>query len=911
MEFKLTKHGTSLLACVLRATILLLLGANAFGQSIQLSPEQQLMLNQLPPAQRQQAMDALRQLNAQQQSSQQSINETISQYTGPDLQGPLQVGEQARAEARSRLVINFSIQEDLSVLERGDLEEDPVLQRLLGNRHFALDDSGVLELEGLEPIPLLGLTEDDIERRLEAEPYLSGLVIDARILSQEPIGVEALRPFGYDVFEQRDLSLQPPTSGPVPQDYVLGPGDTVRVQLFGNVNGIYEFEVSRDGVLNLPEIGPVTVAGIPFSEFRRDLNERVQKMLIGTQVSVTMGQLRTIRVFVLGDVRQPGSYVVSGLATMSSALYQGGGISPVGTLRDIQLKRNGRIVSRLDLYDLLLKGDTSTDQRLQPGDVIFVPPVGETVGVGGAVRRPAIYETKGKTSVAEIIRIAGGLNPDAFAGGARIERIDGDRKTIAVDLSVDSESKLTVQSGDTVLVPEVLPSLQETVVLAGHVYRPGNYEWRPGMQLTDLIRSTDELKPGVDTGYVLIRREKERGRPIQVVSANLAAALEEPASAANVKLEASDTVHVFSLALGRQRIVEPLVEELRLQSTIDAPAQEVQISGNVRAPGVYPLEAGMRVSDLIRAGGNLSEAAYTHDAELTRYSIGVGAAREISVVDVDLDAIRRGDDSADVILREHDYLIINRVPEWDTAWTVTLEGEVMFPGKYRVRRGETLAGVLQRAGGLTKDAYPAGAVFLRELLKEQETEQIEMLARRLEADLASLSLQSASSGGGETLETGRILLDQLRNTEPVGRLVIDLDTGSARDAALNIEMRDGDRLLIPTEPQVVSVLGEAQQNTSHLYQESLSRDDYIDRSGGFTRRADKRRIYVVRANGAVLTGNQSRWLGRGKGIDIQPGDTIVVPLDADKMSPMTFWTNVTQIIYQGAIAVAAVKTFNN
>jgi len=903
MEFELTKYGMTLLERTVRAAVLLLLSVSALAQNIQLSPEQLMMLNQLPPEQRQEAMEALRGLNSQQQQSQQSINEAISEFTGLEVEDAEQETEEVRAEARSRLVVGFDLPEEMSAAEKTEVEEDPIMQRLIGSRLFILDDNGILSLEGLASIPLLGLTEEDIQRRLEAETYLSKFVIDARILGQEPIGVEALEPFGYDIFEPRVGAMQPPASGPVPQDYVLGPGDTVRVQLFGNVNGIYEFEVSRDGVLNLPEIGPITVAGLPFSEFRQDLHERVREMLIGTQVSVTMGQLRTIRVFVLGDVKQPGSYVVSGLATMSSALYQGGGISKIGTLRDVQLKRNGRVASRLDLYELLLNGDTSSDMRLQPGDVIFVPPIGNTVRVAGAVKRPAIYETKGQTSVAAIIRIAGGLTADAYAGGVQLERIDGDRKTVAVDLSDDADANLLVRSGDTVLVPEVLPDLQETVVLSGHVYRPGNYEWRSGMRLTDLIRSTDELKPGVDTGYVLIRRERERGQPIQAVSANLAAALQAPASAANVKLEASDTVHVFSLALGRQRVVEPLVEELRLQSTVDSPAMEVEISGSVRAPGRYPLEPGMRISDLIRAGGNLSEAAHAYEAELTRYSANVNAAREISVVNVNLNAIREGDTSADLVLREHDYLIINRVPEWDTMWTVSLQGEVRFPGEYRVRRGETLAEVLQRAGGLTDKAFPEGAIFLRESLRKKESEQIEMLARRLEADLATLSLQSAAEGGTQTLDTGTALLEQLRNTEAVGRLVIDLDSQSG------IELSDGDELLIPPHTQMVSVLGETQRNTSHLYDESLSRDDYINLSGGLTLRADERRIYVVRASGAVVTSRRSKWLGRGGRVDIRPGDTIVVPLDADKMRPMTFWTNVTQILYQGALAVAAIQTF--
>jgi protein involved in polysaccharide export with SLBB domain len=485
MEFELIKYGMTLLERTVRAAVLLLLSVSALAQNIQLSPEQLMMLNQLPPAQRQEAMEALRGLNSQhsqQQQSQQSINEAISEFTGLEVEDAEQETEEVRAEARSRLVIGFDLPEEMSAAEKTEVEEDPIMQRLIGSRLFILDDNGILSLEGLASIPLLGLTEEDIQRRLEAETYLSKFVIDARILGQEPIGVEALEPFGYDIFEPRVGAMQSPASGPVPQDYVLGPGDTVRVQLFGNVNGIYEFEVSRDGVLNLPEIGPITVAGLPFSEFRQDLHERVREMLIGTQVSVTMGQLRTIRVFVLGDVKQPGSYVVSGLATMSSALYQGGGISKIGTLRDVQLKRNGRVASRLDLYELLLNGDTSSDMRLQPGDVIFVPPIGNTVRVAGAVKRPAIYETKGKTSVAAIIRIAGGLTADAYAGGVQLERIDGDRKTVAVDLSDDADANLLVRSGDTVLVPEVLPDLQETVVLSGHVYRPGNYESLiPGM----------------------------------------------------------------------------------------------------------------------------------------------------------------------------------------------------------------------------------------------------------------------------------------------------------------------------------------------------------------------------------------------------------------------------------------------
>ncbi|MCH9695887.1 MAG: SLBB domain-containing protein [Gammaproteobacteria bacterium] len=886
---------------------------NAASQSIQLSPTQQQILNSLPAAEREQAMQALRELNSQQQqSSQSSINEPLSTAdtsTGamPDMwrQGLAEM----TAQPRSRIVIDFSPSSTLDAAQSRDLAEDPALQRLIGSQLFVLDDSGILSLQGLERIPLLGLSESEINRRLQAEPNLSSFDVDARILAQTPIGIEALEPFGYDVFAPQETGFDAPANGPVPENYILGPGDSVRVQLYGNVNEIYEHEVSRDGELNLPNIGPVTVAGIPFSEFRTNLKKQVQQTLIGTQVSVTMGQLRTIRVFVLGDVNRPGSYVVSGLATVSAALYRSGGLSAIGSLRNIQLKRSGKLVGRLDAYDLLIRGDNSGDRRLQPGDVIFVPPIGMTVAVGGAVNRPAIYEVGRLTTAADLVGLAGGLTADAFADGARLERIgqDGERTVLSVNLRSESANTIRIQKGDTLVVPKVLPELGNAVALSGHVHRPGDYPWRDGMRLSDLISSPEELLPGVDTDYVLIRRENARGEPLDVLSASLSAALHGRGSAADVMLQPGDTVNVFSLALGRQRVVGPLLEELRAQSTIDNPARQVQISGNVRAPGIYPLETAMRISDLVRAGGNLTESAYALEAELTRYTVTAGGSRESDTRKVDLYAIRQGDLSADVSLQEHDYLIINRVPQWDSIWTITLEGEVQFPGAYRVRRGETLAEVIARAGGLTAAAFPEGAVFLRESLKQQEQDQIETLARRMEADLASLSLQTATTGGVETQSTGRVLLDQLRRTEAVGRLVIDIDQQTNGES---IEVRNGDRLMIPTTAQVVTVLGETQQNTSHLYREKASRDEYIALSGGLTRRADKKLIYIVRANGAVVSGKGSRWFGRNNRVEIRPGDTIVVPLDTDRMRPLTFWGNVTQVLYQAAIAVAAVQTFN-
>ena len=899
---------------------LLFFAVPAGAQSTGLTPQQELMLNSLPPEQRQQALEALQQ---QKSGPALRVGERLQETVdGTDaLLSPAMAAQSvvsmARASAGSRLIISFTPRESLSDVELRELQADRTLSRLSGDRTFVLDENGVLSLLDIETIPLLGLTEPDIERRLRAEPLLSAFDIEARILETQPTGVEALKPFGYDIFEPKGASFDPPMTGPVPPDYTLGPGDSVRVQLFGNVNGIYEIDVTRDGVLNIPEIGPVTVAGLPFSEFREDVNRRVREMLIGTQVSVTMGQLRTIRIFVLGDVNRPGSYVVDSLATISSALYRSGGISRVGSLRDIQLKRGGTAVARLDLYDLLLNGDTSGDSRLQPGDVIFVAPIGPQISVTGAVKRPAIYETRGRTSVRGVIGMAGGLTPDAYPDGARVERIENgqERTVISVDADSETAGEMLVGAGDLLMVPSVLPEFERVVTLSGHVHRPGPYQWVAGMRLTNLIESALALKPGGDLGYVLIRRENPRNRKISVLSANLAAALEDPSSSANITLQPRDTVQVFNVAFGRQRVIQPVLEELQLQSTYGEPYAEVSVTGQVKASGSYPMEPGMRVSDLIRAGGNLAEQAYTLRAEIARYQIVDDESRNTAVIDVDLEAVLRGDQAADLLLHAHDNLRISKVPDWDSLWAVQLEGEVTFPGRYRIRSGETLRQVLDRAGGLTEDAFPEGAVFLREALREREQEQIGVLARRMQADLGALSLERRNESSEKSLQIGQSLLTQLRETQAVGRLVIDLEQIAAAppgtETVGDLELRDGDQVLVPKKAQEVTVIGETQQNTSHLFQPGLSRDDYIQMSGGLTRRADKKLIYVVRASGAVMAGTRSRWFGRGRSVEIHPGDTIVVPLETDRVRPLSLWTSVTQILYQAAIALAAVDSFGD
>jgi protein involved in polysaccharide export with SLBB domain len=772
----------------------------------------------------------------------------------------------------------------------------------------------VLHLPGVASIPLAGLTVEEAARRISAEDSLE--IFDALVtyLPLDPEGREALEPFGYLTFKGRvAASFQPPTDMPVPQDYVVGPGDIVSVQLFGNVNAQNELPVNRDGNINFPEIGPIAVAGLEFSEMRDVIEQRVGEQMIGVRTSITMGELRSIRVFVLGDVNRPGSYSVSSLSTVTNAMYLAGGVAPGGTLRDVQIKRNGKLVRRIDGYEFMLRGDTSDDIRLQPGDVIFVPPVGVQVGIEGEVRRPAIYEINGEKTVADVIDLAGGTLPTAYRGKVRLERVgpDADRRVVSVDLRDPKGRSTPIVDGDVIYVDPVIDRLAGSVRLTGHLYRPGAYQWTSGMRLSDLIPSLSYLKPKADRNYLLIRREIEASGPVSTVSADLEAALRSPHSDADPVLLERDEIFVFDLETGRKRQIGPILEDLALQASFGEPGREVAVSGHVRAPGRYPLEDGMRVSDLIRAGAGLQEAAYGLDAELTRYVVGPDRRRQSELVKVSLAEILAGDSTADVLLQPYDILQVKETPLWREQWSVEIRGEVNFPGKFAITSGETLLNVLERAGGLTEFAFPEGSVFIREDLKEREREQLNRLADRIESDLATIGLQAArfeDANVSQTMGLGQSLLSQMRDAEPVGRLVIDLPyLLEHSDAEHDLVLKDGDTLIIPGQTQTVTVLGEVQYSTSHLFRAGLDRDDYLSLSGGLTVNADKKRIYVVKANGAVVVGSSgSKWFRRSAATGIEAGDTIVVPLDVDRMPSLALWRTSTTILYNLAISVAAI-----
>lgn len=838
----------------------------------------------------------------------------------------------------------------------------------------------------------------------------------------------ALKRFGYDLFAGSPTTFAPATDIPVPTEYVIGPGDTIEVQLFGQENAQYSLTITRDGTLQFPSLGPIRVIGLTFDELRASLEKRIASQFIGVTANITMGALRSIRVFVLGDVERPGSYTVSSLSTMTNALFVSGGIKPIGSLRNIELKRKGQLVTRMDLYDLLLRGDTRADARLQPGDVIFVPPIGATIGVAGEVKRPAIYELKGERTLSDVLALAGGLMPTAYPKGAQLGRINEkrERTIVDVDLTNGSALKQRLNDGDVLHVYSVLERMEDIVLVSGHVERPGGHQWRAGMRLTDVLPAVRDLKPGPDLSYALIKREEQPARTIQLVSVNLSAAFQQPGSEADpllqprdeimvfgitgdrsgqiaplierlrqqarygqppaivsirgnvrfpgtypleqgmrisglvraaadiepgtdmryaivkrrlsppaetievfsvdlqsslnatglsvdVELKPTDEVLVFSNAKERAEAIKPILEELQRQATKNDPARVVSIGGRVRFPGEYPLEKHMRIRDLLRAGGDLSEAAYGMKAEITRYEVMNGEQRATQHHIVDLAKAIAGDPAHNLLLQSRDHLTVKETPQWSDHEYVELRGEVRFPGRYPISRGETLSQVLARAGGLTDFAYADGAVFMRQDLREKEQQRFDEMAARLRNEIAAKMARTNNTQASAEHQHSTQLLQQavaqLENTKAAGRLVIDLPA-LTRDRASHqdVVLKNGDLLVVPAAMQEVSVIGEVFYQTSHLYQENKSVHDYVNRSGGITRNADESRTYVIRANGAVIPAKQTSWLRKVSTMSVEPGDTIVVPMNIDPIRPLQTWTSISQIFYQLGVAIAAWNT---
>ena len=728
-----------------------------------------------------------------------------------------------------------------------------------------------------------------------------------------------LKPFGYDLFAGSPTTFAPVTEIPIPNDYTLGPGDVLRVQLWGKENQQLELPVSRDGTISFPQSGPQTIAGLSFDEARQQIKKLVSEQYIGVQASVTLGELRSMRVFVLGEARNAGSYTVSSLTTITNALYVSGGIKRTGSLRKIQHKRDGKLIGELDLYDLLLQGDTSDDNRLQPGDVIFIPPVGDRVGIDGEVYRPALYELKNGTNLQELVNLAGGLTPQAYPQLVRIERNNDDflRIIAEANLTTPKGKQAKVRPGDRIEVASISDITGQYVEVKGAATRPGKFAWVPGMRVSSVINSLDtDLVPVADQRYAAIVRTDPKTDEVSVLNLRLRDAVQNPGSEQDMLLEEQDRLLIFSDAgkveggeegrnFTRQQLFSPVLQRLKAQAKPGAPEQTIRVTGPVRYPGEYPLPASRQVADAIYVAGGLKDSASLYTAELARFGVDEEGTGETRIQNLNLQAVMEG--QASVTLKSRDRLLIKSIPEFAQAKTIELNGEVRYPGEYTIRDGETLRDVIERAGGLTDNAFPEGAVFTREKLRQLEAQRLREAEERLQGDLVGVQLEGDDFGGQNAERTQQVqdLLEEVQDSRPVGRMVINLASVVESDDYQPIRLQDGDTLTVPIIPQAVSVFGEVQFPTSHLHTKGLTVDDYLERSGGPTRQADEERVYVVKADGSVMLPEKSRWFG-GRSQQLAPGDTIIVPIDVDRLNQLELWSNVSQIVYQMALGAAAV-----
>ncbi|HEY6388618.1 MAG TPA: SLBB domain-containing protein [Candidatus Acidoferrum sp.] len=781
--------------------------------------------------------------------------------------------------------------------------------------------------------------------------------------------------FGLDVF--RNNSNDPeaiPMDLPVGPDYVLGPGDSLEIDLWGGVSQRMYRVVDREGRVSLPEAGPLLVSGRSLGEVQLAVQQVLRTEYRDVSADVSLSKLRTVRVYVVGDVAQPGAYDISSLSTPLNALFAAGGVTARGSLRALKHLRGKQLVEEVDAYDLLLHGVRSDMGRLQNGDTLLVPPLGPQVTVDGMVRRPAIYELYGENSLADVLDLAGGILPTAALRHIEVQRVEAHEKRtmLALNLSptddADSVKKqldeFKINDGDEIHIFPIAPYNEDAIYLQGHVLRPGRFSYKQGMNLSDLIGSYKDLLPEPAPHYAEIIRLNPPDFHPSVESFDLTAALANPASAP--KLQPLDTVRVFSrydfepapevwiggevrepgkyrtsgqaylrdtiyLAGGVTQdasldsaqlfrtqpdgtlkivsvnlrealagnpadniLIQPRDRLLIHRNSARVNPPTVYITGEVAKPGRYPLTTNMHVEDLVRVSGGLKRSAYTESADLSRFEMDPSRTTPSDRLELNLAAAINGDEKNDVPLRDGDVLTIRQLPRWsDIGAAMTVRGEVLHPGTYGIEPGERLSSVLARSGGLNWEAYAYGAVLMRREVRELEIKSYNDLVLRVKAEqvtLKELPDTTADQKNAKLTTIGRTeaALVQLQASAPIGRVVIHIspEVKSWQNTAADVQVRDGDVLFVPKKTGYVMVNGQVFNPTAISFRPGHSAKWYLSQAGGVTQIADKKAVFVIRADGSVIAAKNNSdgwWGGDPMSATLRAGDTIVVPEKAPKI----------------------------
>jgi protein involved in polysaccharide export with SLBB domain len=660
-----------------------------------------------------------------------------------------------------------------------------------------------------------------------------------------------------------------PMDLPVGPDYVLGPGDNIVVNMWGGHSERLSLTIDRQGQIALPEAGTVTLDRLTIAQAQAAIEKALGTQFQNERVELSLGRLRTVRVYVVGDVQKPGGYDVSSLSTPLSALYAAGGPTSRGSLRVLRQYRGTELVRSIDLYDFLLRGVRSTTDRLLPGDTIMVPPVGRQVTVEGMVHRPAIYELNGEQDLNQVLELAGGVLISASLNQINIERIEAHQRRTMVSLELpDTEQEIKqkldgfkVQAGDDVVISQILPYNQQAVYLEGHVFRPGKYPYRDGMTIADLLHSYQDIMPEPSDHVELIRLQAPDYRP-ETISLNLRDVL---IGNSPLPLQPFDLIRVFS------------------RYEIDVPS--VSIEGEVLRPGDYPMSQGMTVAALVQMAGGFKRSAFRDEADLSSYTVQDGKKVLLEHSVVEIKAVLDGASKSDVLLKPGDVVSVRQLAGWqDIGSSVSIEGEVEHAGSYGIEPGERLSSVLKRAGGFRDSAFPAAAVLERVQVRALAEQARQEMIQRLESTPVDVRVGVLPSQDQtnlqQSLQQQRLqVLTALRNHPASGRMVINIssDIGKWENTSADIELRAGDTLTIPKRPSFVMVSGQVYNATAISYVPGRTVGWYLGKAGGATPYGSKKDIYVLRSNGAIIAHGNNWISGDFMGLRLQPGDSIIVP----------------------------------
>ncbi|HBG05176.1 MAG: polysaccharide biosynthesis protein [Geobacteraceae bacterium GWC2_58_44] len=734
-------------------------------------------------------------------------------------------------------------------------------------------------------------------------------------LSEEPLGFDNpqsqkfslndLAQFGYSFFRPDSNGFAAQSDAPVGPDYRLGAGDKLILTLWGSLEGSYELEVNRSGEVVLPKVGSLKVAGVSYGELPGLIRGHLGRVLKNFQLSVNMSKLHLIKVYVVGEVKAPGDYNIMSLSTLLNALSAAGGPTKNGSLRDIQIKRDGKLLYGVDLYDFFLKGDKSRDIRLQAGDTVFVPVIGPVAGIAGNVRRPGIYELKGDKSLRELLALAGGINPSGYLQRIQILRVQSHDKKIVSDLSLDPKGagkpldeltgSLAVQDMDMVKIFPIDQTLRSYVRLTGYLLRPGDYALPGGARVSQVLLA-DNLLPEYFQDAAEVTRLCPPDYHPEKLYFHVGKALKgDPEH--DLKLQEFDVLRVFS----RWEMQE---------------VPKVRINGEVQKPGEYRLFQNMTLRDLVMQAGNAKLTAYLKSAEISR--IRTTGEKVISYpINVNLEQALKGDPSQNVVLEPFDEVSVRRIPNWseETDRYITLKGEFQFPGTYPIYKGEKLSTLIERAGGFTDKAYLKAAKFTRQLVREEQQLRMDELLARTEQDIARKQGELASvATSAEELAATKASLDgllrtveKLKTSKAEGRMVLRLsELSQFKGSPYDVELMGGDTLNVPKTPNSVMVMGQVYNPTTFVQLPGEDVSFYLKKAGGPTREAERGEMYIVRADG-TLESRQSHggflFFNSFASIELDSGDALVVPQRLERTAWMREIKDIATIL--GQIALTA------